>query len=425
MQQKKGVPGSRHRISNKGMTQIDWILSLAIFLIYLILFLITVKAKLTSGLTEALPLAEVKASFLENASWTVNQTPIILRSNNSLSEVPIIMSFQFSGNAESYGIKESYWSIADKRLFFLTSFPSRIKTVTLLHSAENYSRPSFSSAFSPDDQSVSTASMGLTFTDNVLSQAIYRDGIKIRSFSATIEGAALPDDKRIFSSDRILARYRRESIALNHTAYIFVNNSRIFSAAQGDGATLELTLGLDRYGDYYIDGINNGAINYNTSTCDTFTTDYINYYDGDYGLAFIFSDDASVKQCHDGDLEVTVSAELDGEFTYTMVFHDDGSDTRGLRNEYAAEYGLPIVLNGLSSRNLNALKSVNYSLTREEWGRGYDINITVLNASNDKMFTHGTTPYTEANVKGSSTPIWVLDKYGNQSRAALNILLWK
>ena len=409
----------------KGLVQIDWIISFGIFIVYIVWFFIVSRPIISSASVKTLPVDDIKDLFLENASWTVNQTPMIIKSNISASEMPIVMDFLFAGNEKSYGLKDRYWSIHDNKIFFLATFPAKKQIVTLLHSSENYSKPDLSNAFAPNKEFVRAGDMEAFFEDSMPSEVRFKESPMIRAFSITADGITFSPEKTVFSSDNILSAYAVQSNRLNNTMYILANNSRIISYLKGSNIDVRIKIELAKYDGYYIRDSEQAEINYNSSECRSFDTDYINFYDGDRGLTFLFSKAVDVRMCPTAAIDLDIDFSLNTSFRYDIVFHESGSDTRDLKHEYTAEYGMKNVLTGISEHYLYNLKNTNYSILKNQWSRGNEINITVLNATNDELFTVGETPRDYSQVKTLTYYTWVLDSRGNQSRAVLNIMAWR
>ena len=263
------------------------------------------------------------------------------------------------------------------------------------------------------------------FEDSMPSEVRFKESPRIRSFSITADGTSFSPEKTVFSSDRILSAYAAQSNRLNNTMYILVNNSRIISYLAGSNIDVKMKIGLAKYDGYYIKDTEQAEINYNSSECRSFDTDYINSYDGNKGLTFLFSKAVDIRMCPTAAIDMDIDFSLNTSFRYDMIFHESGADTRDLKHEYTAEYGIKNVLTGISEHYLYNLKNTNYSILKNQWSRGHEMNITVLNATNDDLFTTGETPRDYSQIKTQTYYTWVLDSRGNQSRAVLNIMAWR
>ena len=412
-------------VSKRALVQADWVISFGIFIMYIVWFFIAARPLLDTTDVRALPLDDTKENFLKNASWQINVTPIILKSNQTIQNLPIIMDYPFSGPTTYYGMRDRYWSVYNNKLFFLASFPAKKQMVYWYNSDENYSKPALNGIFVSEEDFTETNDMNAEF-ENSLPDIVRIDSVRrIRSYNLKADSTPFTPDRTIHYSDSILAAYTAESNKLNHTSYILINNSRVYNYLEGDDQHVTITMELDRYPRFHIDSLQGGLIDYNDSECNNFETDYINFFDNDEGIAMVFDEDSTVMMCHKNTLDITIEKDLSTDFNYNFIFHDEGGDVSYLKNEYTAEYGLRNTFTGISIRNLNTLETVNYSLAKQQWSNSYDLNISVLSSSNNKLFDIGTDPSSFDDVESRSYYLWSLDKYGNQSRVMLNVLLWK
>ena len=411
-------------VSKRGITQADWIISIAIFILYLAWFFIVITPVLNPVTKESLPADELKDAFMGNASWEVNITPIILRSNITSSSVPIVMDFPFPGNALNYALIGKYRVIDDRRLIFLADFTASPVIYNLVHSSFNYTKPAIQTNMVAGENEAESGNMEVSFDDGIIDDVRYRDALRIVRFSMQVDGNALNTNINGFSSTSISAKYKVRTPSLNNTFYVLENNSMIYGFVDAtEEKNVDIDFVLHEYKRYFADSQNQGSITYNVTECDNFETDFIDFTDGDYGLAFIFSDDVSIRMCHDSSLVLNISASADNNLNYRAVFHEASAGMDDLIMPYTAVFGATNIYEGLSGSNMFDLESTNYSVLKSDWNMKHDFNITVYN-STAEFLSIGRPPYRNTEVHSKQYYAWMLNEYADQKRVVINILLW-
>lgn len=410
--------------SKRGITQSDWIISLAIFMIYLAWFFAVIQPVFSPDTKESLPVDDLKAKFMINASWQVNVTPIIIKSNLSSEKEPIILDFPFAGNAVNYALKETYWVIDHDRLLFLAGFLSSRARYNLVHSSSNYTKPDITSNLYASETGAETSDMSAEFDNGLLDKVRYKDSLKISNISLYYDGYPVPANINDFELFDILAIYRIRAPGLNNSFYVFDDNPKIFCYIDtAEEKAIDVYFRLKKFDRYYVDSAHNGNIHYNVTECDDFDTDFIDFLDSGYAAAFVFSEDTDIEMCHNKELILKISPSVNGEFSYRIVFHNTGDDYDDIIRPYTSVFGIAEQFNGLSGEKMLGLRSDNYSDLKHEWDMSHDFNITVSN-STATLLRIGTVPMKNVNVFSKLYYAWLLDNYANQTRETINILMW-
>ncbi|MCX6707045.1 MAG: hypothetical protein NT001_02795 [Candidatus Woesearchaeota archaeon] len=410
--------------SKRGISQTDWVISLAIFLVYLAWFFVVITPALNPDTKGSLPVDDLKARFMVNASWQVNVTPIFLKSNISSSKEPIILDFNFAGNALNYAVKEAYWVIDSNRLFFLAGFPPEKARYNLVHSSSNYTKPDITSGLYASETEAKTSDMTAEFENGIIKEVRYKDSTKIFNVSIYDEGYPISSGTSDFLSDKILARYRTRSSLLNNSFYVFDGNPGIYGYVDtGKEKSVDIHFKLKKYDEFYINRENSGNIDYNATECDSFNTDFIDFLDSGYGAAFVFGEKTDIEMCHNRELILKIKPVVASSFSYKVIFHDAGADYDDIITPYTAVFGIAEIFDGLSGEKMLDLRSSGYPDLKHGWKMKNDFNITVFN-STATLLRVGTTPMKNVNVYSKMYYVWMLDKYANQTREAINILMW-
>ncbi|MBD3313209.1 hypothetical protein GF345_02085 [Candidatus Woesearchaeota archaeon] len=410
-------------LSKRGITQADWVISIGIFMIYLAWFFIVIQPVLAPDTKESLPIDRLKASFMENASWEINITPIIIHSELDSDGEPVVIDFSY-GEARNYAVKQDYWVIKDSRLMFLADLSGAPLSYELVHSSYNYTKPELSASIKAGEHATETGGMTANFDESLLDSASYANARRIDDVNMEIDGQLISTARNSFSSEGILSRYRITAGGANNTYYLFRGKPRIYNYIDiSELKTISLEYNLDEYEEYYVDSQNQGSIVYNVSDCDSFDSDLIDFRGSGHGLAFIFSRETNIRMCHDNTLTLEISEDVDGTFSYMIMFHEQDIRIRDYSEPYSAVLGVERIFEGLSGAKMLALEDRSYSFLKEQWDVDNEFNITVMNST--KTFLRlGRNPYTRSSIHAESYPVWIIDEYNNQTRAVINIMMW-
>ncbi|MCX8146878.1 MAG: hypothetical protein N3D84_00205 [Candidatus Woesearchaeota archaeon] len=425
MAKKRGILNKKNNKKNKkGLHQVDWVISFGIFIIYLAWFFILAKPVANPETKESLQFDYLLNKLMANASWEVNITPLYVNSSLNEKSLPIIVDFPFEGDVLNYGMKDKYWVIENGRLMFLADFQPSMNVFYLLHSEENYTKPQQISRLYADENSARSSDMVVNFENGLITNAYYKDSPRIKGFSMAVEGSNISTAKTNFSLTKISAGYHIITPSLNNSFYIFENNTKIYCFIDSTREKhISMEYYLDKYFSYYINNQQRGNINYNSTLCDEFEEDFIQFYDDEDAVTFVFGDDVNIEMCHKNNLVLSIEKNIGNSFSYMIIFHKRDENPRRHINPYTAVFGAKDILEGLSQKRLFYLKSANYSELKDEWKIKNNFNITISNVS-DTLFTFGSNLPRQSSIFSKQYNVLVLDKEGNQERAIVNILMW-
>ena len=83
-------------MKKRGTSQVDWAISLALFLIYVIWFFIFVRPTFLQDNVQESLINIVEDNFKEDYKWTVSKLPIMIHTNITNTYEPIILDFPYS-----------------------------------------------------------------------------------------------------------------------------------------------------------------------------------------------------------------------------------------------------------------------------------------------------------------------------------------
>ncbi|MBW2999810.1 hypothetical protein KY339_03985 [Candidatus Woesearchaeota archaeon] len=399
----------------RGLSYADWAMSFALFALYLIWFFLFVIPSYTPKEDTKLPIADLKDSFFELNSLQVKQIPLFILSNQTISNEAIIINNPFSGSRDNYYLSSVFDFDEDK----LITVADTNSVIYFLYSEYDYPMPLISYNISANELNAETDRMIVKYDDSVLEELRYKGERKIKGFEINKNPT-----RSYFDSSSMYAKYKFTASELNHTGYIVGENTKIINFIKPENVVkVKLNLSLYEYEDYYADSDNFGSIDYDSSDCESFESDYIDFYD-ENGISFVFDNEVDIEMCHDNELEVEFSFDVEEEFRYVIIIHeDDFRET--VYYGYTVETGLAEEMTGLSERELISTEDIDYSDLRRTLGfpsnRNFKINVFNVSGAD---YSYGKTAGERDEVEAEDFGVFMLDEYGNQEGVTLNVQGW-
>ncbi len=420
----------------RAASQIDWIMSLAIFVLYLAWFFAYVQPftippeKLGSILTQ------LSGKLDSNITWTMEVVPIIMYSNISGTDEPVIADFPYHWNETSFSFttNNTFFLDGDKLFFFLNMTEG--KTVhRIAHSTENYSQRTGIQRdliAASDFASIGSEKMRANFKDSVLTEVIFEEKSLIQKFNATINDVQLITENKTFTLSNSVAKYAIQAPLLNHSAYIFADNPRIYTIVKlnknqetKQNFSIQAIMGNSTK---YFSDTSRGEINYN-NTCLDFLSNYMDFYDEARGITFIFSERANMSLCTENStLKFVAYYALLNDTRYDIIAHQGAyNNTLKYRNPYKARFGMPELQTGVSYRQLTTLNATGYSTLKRSWNIPpiREFSFSIANSNNTDIFIYEPVPPKGlTNVFAKERRASLLDQYGNYQSIFIRVNGW-
>ncbi len=396
-------------MNKKGGTQVDWVISLAIFLVYLMIFFMFLRPRLEPVThTDSFP-ALVAEGVVEDASWSVYNAPLFINTNDSL----IIANLPFN-YSDFYTAK--YHSYLDNKIFFINENSSYIN---LIYSSKNYSKPFLTKDFTADNNSFTNSKLDVGFNNFMPDDLEYENNQLITDFSFDDFGA----NEFSFYEDSLLANFKASSSIINHSCFLVDDFSRTYCYVNSDKTnvesinfsfTLELTSDFNSWNTLtenivFVDG------------CETKNNISFINFDGNDDIALVLNPNADVAFCYDNSsLDVELSFNDVSDFSYSIFAHEN-EDIETYTNRY--DFGITIENKGLSLDKLNNLTTTDYETIKANWNLpnendfSFDvINLTYNTITNttvkNTIYTYNqSAPHDLANVYATTFNDFILDKF--------------
>jgi len=398
-------------------SQVDWVMSLGIFLLYIAWFFIFIKPQVAEKADLQSAVQNLESNFLENITWTIDKAPVFIDSSIINQKEPIIADFPYEwDNANSYLYK--YFIIDNGKLFFLHDLNASQDILWMIHSDYVYNQPFFSGDLNATETQAKTTSLTVNFANSLLQTAEF-SSTRIYGFNIFVNGISLNTNNNSFSDSTIAGIYKIYSNA-NNTHYVFSNNNMIYSTINNPSNT-ELYFNIDGYPSYYVNEDNYGSIDYNSSSCTNLVASQIDFY-GATAMAFIFNEENQLSICPaNGTIDFRIDLSH-GENTYKIILHNNNEEFANYTNSYSAEIGFPVSAEGISFSKINQTFMGNYTQKKSEWLSERDFNIKA--ATDNSTMEFGLTAPTAADVYASELKSFMLDEYADKQNITINIRLW-
>ena len=421
-------------MQKRGQAQVDWIISLGLFVMYLVFFFAFAKPLVSQPTTMDPLLKVVDDQIKKNASWEMQTVPLVIFSNISSDSEPIIATFPFNWNSSSFALTDNETFYLDEgRLFTIRNLSAGRNYMMIAHSTENYNVKTGQQRdlFTTKDTATIGKGLKVGFRDSSLQNIAYKDKYRLQGMNITVNQGDITTDNFTYTSTKLLSKYELQLAAFNHTTYIVADNTRIYNFIRQNNQyngpqNFSFSAIISNSTAYYTDA-GFGYVDLNFS-CTDFYTSYIDLYDADGGITFLFPDKANTSICGlNTTLRFTASFFLKQENRYDIILHTgDYNSTLAYKSPYTARFGSVEKNKGLSSRLIGRINSTRYDSLKRAWS--YPLNrefsYVILNGSNTPIFDYSPTVQPDSNIYVKDSRSYILDQYGNRQDVEIRVSGW-
>jgi hypothetical protein len=258
-------------LGKRGDSNIDLIISLAIFIVFLAWFFVFLR-----------PLAEPKenvgslSSIIErnilNSEWQVEQTKLFIYSNHSEGEAYAIeIPFNWSGHKIQFTPEREF--AAENGILFIYAYASESPLV-LVHSEENYSQKPKCKIHANRNFFTSHSLRG-EMDGGLLESLSFDRKTLIHEISTSFNNVVQNNGNSSFSDKSIAALYTLNFGNTTSLYAAFCNSSELFYTAYSENAKVIRTeFALGNFTNYYINNEKNGVL-----SDFTWNASFITFYD--------------------------------------------------------------------------------------------------------------------------------------------------
>ncbi|MBT3720738.1 hypothetical protein HN789_04035 [archaeon] len=347
----------------KGVSQIDWIVSLALFLMYITWFFVFISPQVNFQDNQDSTITYLKDDFFNEFKWQLKKTPIFVESNHT-GMVPVIMENVFLSDNLRFADDTNHIVWKDD-LIFLANLSGETKIYEILEGV-SYTQTYNYKGISTDSNSASVKNASFNFENSLLNYAQYNGDERIKDIDYFINGDRMNPNASDYDTYGFVVFYNSHLGNINHTTFLFDENSQSYarlSSPPGFNYSIILQIDLYDYDSYYSDNNNFGDFTYgNDSTQISYSHSKITFFGSD-SLTLFFDGTANFNITNfNSTLTVIVEFDVFDDYMYEFLFHSEGQDKQRL--SAVANIGSSKEIEGIYLDNI----STNYLYLKDKWG---------------------------------------------------------
>ncbi|MBI4438654.1 hypothetical protein HY640_01855 [Candidatus Woesearchaeota archaeon] len=419
--------------SLRAVSHIDWVMSLGIFMMFLAWFFIFIKPLATPS-TNMEPILRVASEKITaNTTWAVETIPLIIFSNITGTEEPLIVDFPFAWNQTNFAFSDNTSFLLDEgKILFMANITPR-KTLILVHTDQNYTHtPPYNSDLTATSDAATVRDMRAEFKGGMIKTLTYRERYLMQVFNITINTLQVEGQNTSESINPLAAKYKMQSTLINHTSYVFPAKTRIYNLIRLNNPlttpqNFSLRTTISNVTDYYSVQAS-GAIDYN-GTCTDIMTNYIDLHDSLAGISFIFKDRQNISLCAtNSTLRMSAYFTLTNDTSYEIMLHEgDYNATTPYISPYSETFGATELQQGVSYKLLAELNRTNYTDLKAAWKypASRELAFTILNETGGEIYSYQPVNPTETqNIFAKETDTTAIDQYGKRKKVTIRVRAW-
>ncbi|MBU0980453.1 MAG: hypothetical protein KJ709_06600 [Nanoarchaeota archaeon] len=408
----------------KGAHQVDWAMSMFIFLLYLIWFFIMVQPVLKPMKDINTLMSLVEEGIDEEVLWEVQRAPLIIQTNSTEDYVPIRVSTKNWTQVSFW--PSTYIAIDEGELVFMGNI-SPGRTYWLYNSNTSYAVPDPVPWVIADSTSATAPPTKLRaiFNSSLVSRLEY-NGTKLLSFNIYINDVELPRTTTETNFTKIYAKYKLVQQGFNISSYIYQQRSELWmSFHYGTPIEMTMTTALSDYTNYYTNNLYAGRLNYTSQTCTNYSANTIDIY-SETGLQFLFDRSVNMSLCAHNSSTLRMNISMFNVTEMRIVLHE-GDYTHmkaGLYN-HTAILGAAETITGAKWSNLIGLNNTDHWTLKQRWSvpTERDFSFSVRNSSHTSVDHSIVTP-PKVDIHAITKPLLIVDEYARTNSTQLVIRVW-
>lgn len=417
----------------KGASQIDWIISFSIFIVYLWWFFIFIVPSVQQAEGRGFP-EDFNSKLVKNVTWEVKKVPVIIHSNYTLNSEPVILNFTLNWSNQTFAMRGNNFSLLDEgRLLFLANLSKGSNVYFLVSSEENYgseAREDDLNIFS-NEISVNSKGFKVGFKDGLLRNLSYNGKAFLNSTEYYSGSVSLNSSSSSITKSPVIGKAKFNSQGFNVTTYVFARNERAYSFVDSNvpfNFSITASYNLKAFTSYFANNLFRGTINYSNPKCFSFNSTFVDLYNPTEGLSFFMAGESGIRICNDNEtlrMNITIPVNKSSEL---RIYAHSGSynGTLNLTDAYIVEIGSVEKVFGISQNRTLKLNSTSYESLKEQFSIKSEFSFSITNDTNAQvLIVEKKVPGDTDDVFVKSFDCWLLDKYGEIRKCKINLKSWE
>ncbi len=434
--------------NNKAMgDQVDWAVSLAIFLIFTFWFFIILRYYSHSDSILENQASSIGEKFKESILFEFTQIPIFVVSEKELDNVPVIIRNPIvSGNITRYTMgPDIFMLVDDENLFFLTNVSEGVNRFHIRHSEVEY-QMAYPGEFiykSGDIVSVDSLQYQVRYPSNIMTEIFFQNVHQLRDYNFSVGGEYLDVVESSYIEREAFIKHNISTDWFLQRSYVFPDNSYTLNILDlnqviASNTTLTLEFEIPRFDTYFVDTILPYSLDITTSCSelDSRILDLVG--NGFKGLTFIFDRDVTFRVCDEstvlGDRVVLyvdiryTPADISKRTNFILYSHNQTyMQTRGdVIMPHDMRFGIRERFKGMSRTRLLALTDMTSSQLMQLWNISDDqeFSIEVQDTDGMVLFEFRTSTPSVTDVFSRTFSEFLIDQHGNREFIFVNVNIW-
>ena len=414
-------------MQKRGTSQIDWIVSLAIFLLFVAWFFVFISPQMIVLTNSDTKILSLKNNFYDEFSWQITKFSLYIESNDTAIFEPIVLDYTPNRTDLKFtdGTNHILWN---DKLIFLANVSSNTKMYTLLDGT-GYNQSYNYQGLIVESDVASTQNLSVKFRDYLPTSATYAEEEKFEDMEFDVNGLDFVPTSTKYEDYGFVGMYAVGTQNFNHTAMVFWGNQEIYNlitVSGDDNYSLKISMNLDTFGNYYSNNIYFGEFNFGAESDNTnYAYDYVTLY-GDQALTLYFDNYVEFNFTdYNETLMLDITMPVQDDYIYRLIFHDGNYEDID-RVEYDIRFGAINVLEGIYLDNI----TTNRTYLQKEWNFYEDFQINVYNNYSiyqhleDPLYQIGVFDSGEKSVLAQTQDLYALDTNGNYNPININYRIW-
>lgn len=419
--------------SKRAASHVDWVISLAIFLLFVTWFFIFLLPTFTT--TQRLePLLDAAEAGFEQSYWTVSRLPLVIQHNFTADNAPVIGPY-IGGNF-SFLDGRNFYNESDE-IYFTANVTAASVGKNLLYMIDSINQTELPHAMIANANYTTLLDRNFTvyFANGSISRMTYAGLESIKGTTYYIAGLNSTAQAFNHTNGKVVSITRSWFDSFFMKTIVFEKNSKAILIFNASGTTQQknttISMELYNYPLYWSDNFHKGAVNYTPGACVNYTSDKIVFYNTEQALLFMSAKPMSIAFCS---LNTTLYLNLTIDTTDTtskMVIAPHALPY----NETANYYEMPIMnlglaeqIKGLSKSKLLEFQQKSYEAIKKSWKypSTADFKVKVYNDTTlADISAFGMEPDNATDVAVREKTDYIVDEYAQKAKVKVNIRVWQ
>jgi hypothetical protein len=414
-------------ISKRGAMQLDWVISLALFLMFLAFTFLLISPKTEVFIDEKSALNNIKYNFIDDYSFEVSYLPVFIKTQRRGVE-PVI--FQNDYYFSNFLIEDkTIYSYVDGEIIFLSNITDDYtikKIVSNQYEAKiDYNSNKMMLYYEKNSSFVPSRMVEVKYTDDEIDYVVFEDKIKFNNFSlAKNSGEKIDFPNKNFTNSTVANVYYSSNNFLLFKQYLIYDLPRVIFNFNSS-SEFEFSFYSFSYDSFYYP-VQFGDLHVNETWCLNITTDYLDLSNGKDTVTFKM-DPTSFSICTEnkGYAIIKFFSPKKIELFFTNL---NLSENYNYTKEFVVYSGIPSKKNGVSSKRLENISKKTPDELREEYGISntidFELFMTDLNYTSLFLYSYHSAPK-EKNVFIKRWNDYLIDEYGTKKNVIMGVKVWQ